>query len=46
VVAEGVETAEQMLALHGLDCDMYQGFLFSRPLPERELLPLLRDSAR
>jgi EAL domain-containing protein (putative c-di-GMP-specific phosphodiesterase class I)/PleD family two-component response regulator len=46
VVAEGVETAEQLLALHGLEADMYQGFLFSRPVAEGALLPLLRSSAR
>jgi diguanylate cyclase (GGDEF)-like protein/PAS domain S-box-containing protein len=32
VVAEGVETKEQMLFLQGIDCRMMQGFLFSRPI--------------
>ena len=32
VIAEGVETAEQMQALYGIDCDMVQGFLVARPL--------------
>lgn len=33
VVAEGVETSRQAQVLHGLGCDVMQGFLFSRPLP-------------
>ena len=32
VVAEGVETKEQVQMLHELDCDYYQGFYFSRAL--------------
>ncbi|WP_246116226.1 PAS-domain containing protein [Denitromonas halophila] len=34
VVAEGVETVEQARYLDGLDCDVMQGYYFSRPLPE------------
>ncbi|MEO8121619.1 MAG: EAL domain-containing protein [Rhodoferax sp.] len=33
VVAEGVETEEQARLLRLLNCDEYQGNLFSRPLP-------------
>jgi diguanylate cyclase (GGDEF)-like protein/PAS domain S-box-containing protein len=32
VVAEGVETAEQLAVLRDNDCDLLQGFYFSRPL--------------
>ena len=37
VIAEGVETEEQLQVLRDLGCDHFQGFLRSRPLPVREL---------
>jgi len=36
-VAEGVETAEQILQLQLLGCDLGQGYYWSRPLPAAEL---------
>ena len=33
VVAEGVETQEQLRVLRELDCDMCQGYLLSKPIP-------------
>lgn len=41
VVAEGVETAEQLAYLAGSRCDLAQGYLFSRPAPEEEAVGLL-----
>jgi len=38
VVAEGVETPEQMQYLADHDCDMVQGYYLSRPLPETKIL--------
>lgn len=42
-VAEGVETIEQLDFLHANACDAMQGYFFSRPLPDIELLALLRS---
>lgn len=37
VLAEGVETQEQVIALRAMDCSLMQGFLYSRPLPYQQL---------
>jgi diguanylate cyclase (GGDEF)-like protein len=41
VVAEGVERQEQLNFLRVLGNDEYQGFLHSRPMPAREIEPML-----
>jgi len=41
VVAEGVETEEQLRFLHLLRCDEVQGYLFSKPVPAEELEQVL-----
>lgn len=41
VIAEGVETMEQMKLLNGLDCPEMQGYFFSEPLPAAEVTALL-----
>ena len=42
VVAEGVETLEQLTALRESACDQYQGYYFSRPVAATEAASLLR----
>ena len=41
VVAEGVETKDQMDFLIKSDCDLMQGYLFSRPVPAHKVLLML-----
>ena len=36
-IAEGIETEGQRACLQNLGCERFQGYLFSRPLPEDEL---------
>jgi len=38
IVAEGVETKEQVELLSTLGCDYLQGYYFSKPIPAKELL--------
>ncbi|MGZ4954304.1 MAG: EAL domain-containing protein [Methylobacter sp.] len=42
IIAEGIETAEQLEYLKRLGCDFGQGFLCSQPLPAEDLLILLQ----
>jgi len=42
VLAEGVENEEQLAFLKSLDCDRFQGYLKSRPLPAADFERLLR----
>lgn len=41
VIAEGVETDEHRELLQSLDCDMYQGYLLSKPIPVEDFLSRL-----
>ena len=42
VVAEGVETADQLAFLREQGCNEYQGYYFSRPIPAEEFQKLLK----
>jgi len=42
VLAEGVETPEQLAFLRDKGCDMHQGYIKSKPVPAREFTELLR----
>lgn len=43
IVAEGIETQEQLELLRELGCQQGQGYIFSRPQPEREFLEVLES---
>jgi diguanylate cyclase (GGDEF)-like protein len=46
IIAEGVETFEQETFLRNHACDEMQGFLFSKPLPAKQMAELLRAESR
>jgi EAL domain-containing protein (putative c-di-GMP-specific phosphodiesterase class I) len=43
VIAEGVETVEQLAALKKLQCQYGQGYYFSRPVSAKDAEALLRE---
>lgn len=45
VIAEGVETEEQLASLHGLGCNFIQGFLFSKPIDAAAAEELYRETS-
>ena len=44
IVAEGVETADQLAAVRGLGCHQAQGFYFMPPLPAEEVPGVLAQN--
>ena len=46
VVAEGVESDEQLDYLRGLGCQYIQGYLFSRPLPAEHVDAFVEELGR
>ncbi|MDY0267470.1 putative bifunctional diguanylate cyclase/phosphodiesterase [Trichloromonas sp.] len=45
VIAEGVETREQLKLITEMGIDDIQGYYFSRPLPDEDILPFVRQIA-
>ncbi|MHB0912981.1 MAG: sensor domain-containing protein [Armatimonadota bacterium] len=45
VIAEGVETLEQIEFLNSIDCDEIQGYFVSGPVPDEEFANLLANTA-
>jgi EAL domain-containing protein (putative c-di-GMP-specific phosphodiesterase class I) len=43
VIAEGVETSEQLAVLRDLGCDVGQGYLFARPMPAAQFLEFIQN---
>lgn len=44
VLAEGVETDEQLDIIEKIQCDFVQGYLFSKPVPAEEISPMLQKA--
>ena len=45
VIAEGVETEEQLALIRSLKCDELQGYLFSKPVASEDATALLVEGA-
>jgi len=43
IVAEGIESKEQEQKLTNLDCDLFQGYLYSKPLKKEDLLAYIKN---
>ena len=45
VIAEGIETEQELQCLRRMGCDYGQGYLFSKPLPEQELRQFVQSTS-
>ena len=43
ILAEGVETKEQIDLLENIGCDQVQGYYYAKPMPEEEFFTLLKE---
>jgi len=43
IVAEGVETKEQVELLRNIGCDMVQGYYYAKPMAAEEFFELLKE---
>lgn len=41
VIAEGIETKEQLDYINKYNCDLFQGYLVSKPIPKEQIIQLL-----
>jgi EAL domain-containing protein (putative c-di-GMP-specific phosphodiesterase class I) len=46
VIAEGVETEAQEAFLRSEGCDQLQGYFFAKPMPARQMEPILAEMSR
>ncbi len=44
-IAEGIETIPQVELLKSMECDMIQGYVFSKPVPVNEFEDIIKDDA-
>lgn len=44
VIAEGVETEEELNRLREIDCDCVQGYYFAKPMPVEEFEALMKKA--
>jgi EAL domain-containing protein (putative c-di-GMP-specific phosphodiesterase class I) len=44
VIAEGIETDEQLSRLRSMDCEYGQGYLFTKPVDSQAIKALLAKS--
>lgn len=45
ILAEGVETKEQVEILQNIGCDQVQGYYYAKPMPEEEVFALLKEQS-